>query len=177
MPERSGAGGSVGFADPEHEIGFGYVMNRTETDLVIDPRAQALIDAVYDAIGRAGALAAQAASPDPLRVASAARAGPPCWLSSRNGGYTGTSTTTTSPFGLTSSRRTIPTGSSAAPRICPSPFAFPDFFAVLDPTAGVLPRKLSGSHRVTAGRSSVGEEETKIEDKRKARRRRAWSLR
>jgi CubicO group peptidase (beta-lactamase class C family) len=51
MPERSGAGGSVGFADPEHEIGFGYVMNRTETDLVIDPRAQALIDAVYDAIG------------------------------------------------------------------------------------------------------------------------------
>ena len=42
-----GAGGSVGFADPESGIGFGYVMNRTGTDLVIDPRAQALIDATY----------------------------------------------------------------------------------------------------------------------------------
>ena len=28
------------FADPESGIGFGYVMNRTGTDLVIDPRAR-----------------------------------------------------------------------------------------------------------------------------------------
>jgi CubicO group peptidase (beta-lactamase class C family) len=42
-----GAGGSLGYADPEAKIGFGYTMNQMQTSLLIDPRATALIDAVY----------------------------------------------------------------------------------------------------------------------------------
>jgi CubicO group peptidase (beta-lactamase class C family) len=42
-----GAGGSLGFADPEARIGFGYVTNRMGSDITLDPRPQALIDALY----------------------------------------------------------------------------------------------------------------------------------
>ena len=42
-----GAGGSIGFADPEARLGFGYVTNRMGSSLEVDPRAQALIDALY----------------------------------------------------------------------------------------------------------------------------------
>jgi CubicO group peptidase (beta-lactamase class C family) len=42
-----GAGGSVGFADPAARVGFGYVMNRMGPHILLDPRAQALIDALY----------------------------------------------------------------------------------------------------------------------------------
>ena len=42
-----GAGGSVGFADHEHELGFGYVMNKMDLGIAGDPRTAALIDAVY----------------------------------------------------------------------------------------------------------------------------------
>jgi CubicO group peptidase (beta-lactamase class C family) len=42
-----GAGGSIGFADPEGRLGFAYVMNRMGTSLLLDPRPAALIDAVY----------------------------------------------------------------------------------------------------------------------------------
>jgi CubicO group peptidase (beta-lactamase class C family) len=45
-----GAGGSVGFADPEAGIGFGYVMNRMGPHILLDPRAVALIGAVYDSL-------------------------------------------------------------------------------------------------------------------------------
>ena len=45
-----GAGGSVGFADPDHRIGFGYVLNRMGPYILLDPRALALIDAVYASI-------------------------------------------------------------------------------------------------------------------------------
>jgi CubicO group peptidase (beta-lactamase class C family) len=45
-----GAGGSVGFADPTTRVGFGYVMNRMGPHILLDPRADALIDAVYEAI-------------------------------------------------------------------------------------------------------------------------------
>ncbi len=48
---HTGAGGSVGFTDPEHGIGFGYVMNKMLQGLNGDPRSAGLIRAVYDAIG------------------------------------------------------------------------------------------------------------------------------
>lgn len=48
---HTGAGGSVGFTDPEHGIGFGYVMNKMMQTLNGDPRSGGLIRAVYDAIG------------------------------------------------------------------------------------------------------------------------------
>lgn len=48
---HTGAGGSVGFTDPEHEIGFGYVMNKMMQGLNGDPRSGGLIKAVYAAIG------------------------------------------------------------------------------------------------------------------------------
>jgi CubicO group peptidase (beta-lactamase class C family) len=48
---HAGAGGSVGFADPDNGIGFGYVMNRMMANLSGDPRTRGLVAAVYDAIG------------------------------------------------------------------------------------------------------------------------------
>ncbi|HVA41294.1 MAG TPA: serine hydrolase domain-containing protein [Candidatus Binataceae bacterium] len=42
-----GAGGSLGFADPEAKIGFGYAMNRMGGGILLDPRAKALITAAY----------------------------------------------------------------------------------------------------------------------------------
>ena len=46
-----GAGGSVGFADPVTRVGFGYAMNRMGPHILLDPRAVALIDALYAALG------------------------------------------------------------------------------------------------------------------------------
>jgi hypothetical protein len=43
-------GGSIGFADLDRRIGFGYVPNRLGTDILVDPRAQALIDAMYESL-------------------------------------------------------------------------------------------------------------------------------
>jgi CubicO group peptidase (beta-lactamase class C family) len=48
---HAGAGGSLGFADPEAEIGFGYVMNKMQQNLAGDPRTLGLIQAVYASIG------------------------------------------------------------------------------------------------------------------------------
>jgi len=44
---HTGAGGSLGFADPDAKIGFGYAMNQMQIGIAGDPRAQALIQAVY----------------------------------------------------------------------------------------------------------------------------------
>lgn len=44
-----GAGGSVGFADPENRIGFGYVMNQMGPRWQ-NPRNRALIEAVYSCL-------------------------------------------------------------------------------------------------------------------------------
>ena len=48
---HSGAGGSVGFADPEAGIAGGYVMNRMMQGLSGDPRSRPLIKTSYDAVG------------------------------------------------------------------------------------------------------------------------------
>lgn len=45
-----GAGGSVGFADPDARVGFAFTMNRMGASILLDPRASALIDAVYASI-------------------------------------------------------------------------------------------------------------------------------
>jgi CubicO group peptidase (beta-lactamase class C family) len=42
-----GAGGSLGFADPDAGIGFGYVMNQMHLGTTGDPRSCALVEAVY----------------------------------------------------------------------------------------------------------------------------------
>jgi CubicO group peptidase (beta-lactamase class C family) len=46
-----GAGGSVGFADPQAHVAFAYVMNRGGPQWR-DPRNSALIDALYEALDR-----------------------------------------------------------------------------------------------------------------------------
>jgi CubicO group peptidase (beta-lactamase class C family) len=48
-----GAGGSLGFADPEAGIGYGYVTNRMGTALDGDPRDVALRDALYACLATA----------------------------------------------------------------------------------------------------------------------------
>ena len=45
-----GAGGSLGFADPIAKVGFGYTMNQMANGLLIDSRAEALINAFYAAL-------------------------------------------------------------------------------------------------------------------------------
>ena len=42
-----GAGGSLGLADPEAEIGFAYVMNQMQLGVTGDPRSARLVKAVY----------------------------------------------------------------------------------------------------------------------------------
>ena len=44
---HAGAGGSLGFADPEQGIGFGYVMNQMESGVLPDERCTALVRALY----------------------------------------------------------------------------------------------------------------------------------
>jgi CubicO group peptidase (beta-lactamase class C family) len=48
---HAGAGGSVGFGDPDNGIAVGYVMNKMMTNLSGDPRTRGLIKAAYDAVG------------------------------------------------------------------------------------------------------------------------------
>jgi CubicO group peptidase (beta-lactamase class C family) len=47
-----GTGGSIGFADPDAQVAFAYVMNRGGPQWQ-DPRNRSLIDAVYEALGQA----------------------------------------------------------------------------------------------------------------------------
>ncbi len=44
-----GAGGSLGFADPKAQIGYGYVPNRKSVALAGDPRDVAIRNALYSA--------------------------------------------------------------------------------------------------------------------------------
>jgi CubicO group peptidase (beta-lactamase class C family) len=45
-----GAGGSMGWADPDAELAFGYVMNKMDMGLVGDTRTLNLVNACYDAL-------------------------------------------------------------------------------------------------------------------------------
>jgi CubicO group peptidase (beta-lactamase class C family) len=45
-----GAGGSVGWADPDAELAFGYVMSRMDMGLTGDQRSSRLVNACYDAV-------------------------------------------------------------------------------------------------------------------------------
>lgn len=48
-----GAGGSIGFADPEAGMSFGYAMNRMGKGILLNSRGQALVDAAYRSLGYA----------------------------------------------------------------------------------------------------------------------------
>ncbi|MCH8133499.1 MAG: class A beta-lactamase-related serine hydrolase [Deltaproteobacteria bacterium] len=48
---HAGAGGSLGYCDPEARMGLGYTMNNMHMGAwLIDPRARALVDAVYEGL-------------------------------------------------------------------------------------------------------------------------------
>lgn len=49
---HAGSGGSLTFADPANNMGFAYVMNQMGSYVFVDPRARALLDAVYAALAR-----------------------------------------------------------------------------------------------------------------------------
>lgn len=46
-----GAGGSIGFADPECGLAFSYSMNQMGPGLMLNDRCQSLVDAAYEALG------------------------------------------------------------------------------------------------------------------------------
>ena len=46
-----GAGGSIGFADPECGLAFSYTMNQMGSGLLLNERCQSLIDETYKALG------------------------------------------------------------------------------------------------------------------------------
>jgi CubicO group peptidase (beta-lactamase class C family) len=48
---HSGVGGSLGFADPQCGLAFGYVMNRLGPGVLLNVRSQALVDAAYQSLG------------------------------------------------------------------------------------------------------------------------------
>jgi|FLYL01.1.fsa_nt_gi CubicO group peptidase (beta-lactamase class C family) len=48
---HAGMGGSIGFADPEARVGFGYTMNKMLFSLeLLDPRWRPLVDALYESL-------------------------------------------------------------------------------------------------------------------------------
>jgi CubicO group peptidase (beta-lactamase class C family) len=46
-----GAGGSIGFADPECRMSFGYSMNRMGLGILLNDRGQSLVDGAYRSLG------------------------------------------------------------------------------------------------------------------------------
>jgi CubicO group peptidase (beta-lactamase class C family) len=51
---HAGFGGSVGFADPQAKLSFGYTMNRMGPGTGLNERGQSLIDATYQVLGYSG---------------------------------------------------------------------------------------------------------------------------
>ncbi len=49
-----GAGGSIGFADPECDLAFGYTMNQMGRGVFLNERGQSLVDATYRCLGYSG---------------------------------------------------------------------------------------------------------------------------
>ena len=47
---HAGAGGSVGFADPDRKLGIGYAMNQMQPGIETDTRGNRLVRAVYDSL-------------------------------------------------------------------------------------------------------------------------------
>lgn len=47
---HAGAGGSVGYADPDNQVAVGYAMNQMQADLAAEPRSVLLSKALYDCI-------------------------------------------------------------------------------------------------------------------------------
>ncbi len=48
---HNGYGGSIGFADPDEKMSFGYTMNQMGQGMAVNERGQSLIDAVYQGLG------------------------------------------------------------------------------------------------------------------------------
>lgn len=48
---HAGMGGSLGFADPQYRLSFGYTMNKQGRGVLLNKRGQALVDAVYRSLG------------------------------------------------------------------------------------------------------------------------------
>lgn len=65
-----GSGGSLGFADPETGIGYGYVTSQMGTEVTGDPRDVAIRKALDSAVSRR---IVQVSSPFPLRRESTSR--------------------------------------------------------------------------------------------------------
>jgi CubicO group peptidase (beta-lactamase class C family) len=51
---HAGAGGSLGFADPQAGLGFSYTMNRMGPGILLNSRGQSLVDAAYKSLGYTG---------------------------------------------------------------------------------------------------------------------------
>lgn len=47
---HAGAGGAIGFADPDARIGFAYAPNRMHSGMSVSPRLQRLVDAVFSCL-------------------------------------------------------------------------------------------------------------------------------
>jgi CubicO group peptidase (beta-lactamase class C family) len=48
---HAGAGGSIGFADPDVNLAMGYTMNRMGAGILLNERSQSLVDVVYKHLG------------------------------------------------------------------------------------------------------------------------------